>query len=80
MFPYAEQKKIYRKPFEVLRIADFSHYYQGNGTPDYEKFPALKLAQEFDFTLEHGDTLFMTAGYWHLMEYLDSSFALSLLS
>ncbi len=78
MFPYAEQHKIYRKPFEVLSMADFSHYYKGNGTPDYEKFPALKHAQGFDFTLEHGDTLFMPAGYWHHMEYLDSGFAMSL--
>jgi len=78
MFPYAEQHKIYRKPFEVLSMADFSHYHEGNSTPDYEKFPALKLAHGFDFTLEHGDTLFMPAGYWHHMEYLDSGFAMSL--
>ena len=55
-----------------------SHYYTKNGTPDYEKFPALKLAEGFDFTLEPGDTLFMPAGYWHHMEYLDSGFAMSL--
>ena len=28
--------------------------------------------------LDHGDTLFMPAGYWHHMEYLDSGFAMSL--
>lgn len=78
MFPYTEQHKIYRKPFEVLSLADFSHYYKGNGTPDYEKFPALKFAKGFDFTLEHGDTLFMPAGYWHHMEYLESGVAMSL--
>ena len=59
MFPFKEQHKLYRKPFEVLSLADFSHYYQQNGTPDYEKFPALKLAEGFDFILEPGDTLFM---------------------
>ena len=78
MFPFKEQHKLYRKPFEVLSLADFSHYYQGNGSPDYTRFPALKLAEGFDFTLEHGDTLFMPAGYWHHMEYLDSGFAMSL--
>jgi len=78
MFPLKEQYKLYRKPFEVLSLADFSHYYQGNGSPDYARFPALKLAEGFDFTLEHGDTLFMPAGYWHHMEYLDSGFAMSL--
>lgn len=78
MFPHDEQHKLYRKPFEVLSLADFSHYYEGNGTPDYNSFPALKLAQGYDFILEHGDTLFMPSGYWHHMEYLDSGFAMSL--
>jgi len=78
MFPFTEQYKLYRKPFEVLSLADFSNYYEQSGSPDYEKFPALKLAEGFDFILEPGDTLFMPAGYWHHMEYLDSGFAMSL--
>ena len=78
MFPNKEQYKLYRKPYEVLSLADFSNYYKQNGSPDYEKFPALKLAEGFDFILEPGDTLFMPAGYWHHMEYLDSGFAMSL--
>lgn len=78
LFPYEQQHRLYRKPFEVLSLADFSHYWQNNGKPDYEKFPALKLANGYDFILEHGDTLFMPAGYWHHMEYLDSGFAMSL--
>lgn len=78
LFPYEEQHKLYRKPFEVLSLADFSNYYKSNGTPDYEQFPALRLAQGYEVTLEHGDTLFMPAGYWHHMEYLDSGFAMSL--
>ena len=78
LFPYEQQRRLYRKPFEVLSLADFSRYYQNNGTPDYEKFPALKQANGYDFILEHGDTLFMPAGYWHHMEYLDSGFAMSL--
>jgi hypothetical protein len=78
LFPYEEQHKLYRKPFEVLSLADFSNYAAGNGTPDYEKFPALKLAKGYEVVLEHGDTLFMPAGYWHHMEYIDSGFAMSL--
>ena len=78
LFPHGEQHKLYRKPFEVLSLADFSNYYLNNGTPDYEKFPALKLAKGYEVILEHGDTLFMPAGYWHHMEYLDSGFAMSL--
>lgn len=78
LFPYEEQKKLYRKPFEVLSEADFSHYHEKNGKPDYDKFPALKLARGYEVILGHGDTLFMPAGYWHHMEYLDSGFAMSL--
>lgn len=76
MFPFKEQHKLYRKPFEVLSLADFSNYYERE--PDYTQFPALKLAEGYDFILEPGDTLFMPAGYWHHMEYLDSGFAMSL--
>ncbi|MCC7401421.1 MAG: cupin-like domain-containing protein [Chitinophagaceae bacterium] len=78
LFPFGQQHKLYRKPFEVLTLADFSRYYQDNSRVDYERFPALKFADGLDVTLEHGQTLFMPAGYWHHMEYLDSGFALSL--
>lgn len=79
MFPYKEQYKLYRKPFEVLSMADFSRYYdEKNSLVNTQKFPALKLAEGFDATLDHGDTLFMPAGYWHHMEYLESGFAMSL--
>lgn len=78
LFPFEEQYKLYRKPFEVLSLADFSNYHHQNGSPDYTLFPALKLANGYDITLEHGDTLYMPAGYWHHMEYLDSGFAMSL--
>ncbi len=77
LFPFAEQHKLYRKPFEVLSLADFSNYYQ-DGKLNYDQFPALKLAKGYEVILEHGDTLFMPAGYWHHMEYLDSGFAMSL--
>lgn len=78
LFPNEEQYKLYRKPFEVLSLVDFSHYHEGNGTPDYEIFPAVRYAKGYEVILEHGDTLFMPAGYWHHMEYLDSGFAMSL--
>ncbi|MBS1628150.1 MAG: cupin-like domain-containing protein [Bacteroidetes bacterium] len=79
LFPFEEQHKIYRKPYEVLSMVDFSNYYDAEKSKvDYEKFPALKKAEGYDVTLEHGDTLFMPAGYWHHMEYLDSGFAMSL--
>lgn len=79
LFPYNEQHKLYRKPFEVLSLADFSNYYDPEKSKlDTNKFPAVKRANGFEITLEHGDTLFMPGGYWHHMEYLESGFAMSL--
>jgi hypothetical protein len=78
LFPFNEQHKLYRKPWEVLSLADFSNYYSADSKRDYNKFPALKYANGYEAILDHGDTLFMPAGYWHHMEYLDSGFAMSL--
>lgn len=75
LFPFAEQHKLYRKPWEVLSLANYANY---NEQFDYENFPAVKLAKGFEAVLEHGDTLFMPAGYWHHMEYIDAGFAMSL--
>lgn len=79
LFPHEEQHKLYRKPFEVLSLVDFSNYYDAeNSKVDYDQFPALLTAKGFEVILNHGDTLFMPAGYWHHMEYLESGFAMSL--
>lgn len=75
LFPFEEQYKLYRKPWEVLSLANYAHY---NNEFDYENFPAVKLAKGYEVILEHGDTLFMPAGYWHHMEYIDGGFAMSL--
>ena len=75
LFPYEEQYKLYRKPWEVLSIANFANY---NQDFDYASFPAVKLAKGYEVILGHGDTLFMPAGYWHHMEYLEGGFAMSL--
>jgi ribosomal protein L16 Arg81 hydroxylase len=37
----------------------------------------LKFVKGFDFILEHGDSIFMPAGYWHYMTYLNGSFSVS---
>ncbi|MFM9909020.1 MAG: cupin-like domain-containing protein [Chitinophagaceae bacterium] len=79
LFPYKEQYKLYRKPFEVLSMADFSNYSNPSQSKiDLGKFPALELVNGFEVILEHGDTLFMPGGYWHHMEYVESGFAMSL--
>ncbi len=75
--PMAPDLKKVRQEIDYC-LADFSNYYHNNGTPDYQKFPAIKYAKGYDVILEHGDTLFMPAGFWHHMEYLDSGFAMSL--
>lgn len=79
LFPYTEQHKLYRKPFEVLSVADFSNYYDPEKSKlDFNQFPAIDTAHGYDIILEPGDTLFMPGGYWHHMEYLESGFAMSL--
>ena len=75
LFPFEEQYKLYRKPWEVLSMANFAGYSQKF---DYENFPAVRLAKGYEVILDHGDTLFMPAGYWHHMEYINSGFAMSL--
>lgn len=79
LFPYQEQYKLYRKPFEVLSLADFSHYHDPVASKlNYEKFPAIRQAEGYEVILDHGDTLYMPTGYWHHMEYLENGFAMSL--
>lgn len=75
LFPFEEQYRLYRKPWEVLSLANYANYYEKF---DYDSFPAVKLARGYEVILEHGDTLFMPAGYWHHMEYIEAGFAMSL--
>ncbi len=60
-------------------MVNFEKYYDSaQNKLDLEQFPALRLAKGYELILDHGDTLFMPAGYWHHMEYIDSGFAMSL--
>lgn len=63
-------RMLYRLPLNTYSLIDVDH-------PDYRKFPALKYVKGYDFVLEHGDSLFMPAGYWHYMTYLEGSFSVS---
>lgn len=79
LFPHQEQYKLYRKPWEVMSFVNFEKYFDSNNNKlNLEKYPAVHHAKGYEVILEHGDTLFMPAGYWHHMEYLDSGFAMSL--
>ena len=75
LFPHQEQYKLYRKPWEVLSLANYANYNDGF---DYVSFPAVKHAIGYEVILEHGDTLFMPAGFWHHMEYIEAGYAMSL--
>lgn len=66
---------IYRMPFTVESAANFVNWHE---QLDQDQFPALKHARGYTTILNHGDTMFMPAGYWHHMEYLDGGFAMSL--
>lgn len=68
---------IYRMPLTVESAASFENWPERLNETE-TKFPALQYAQGYTTILEHGETMFMPAGYWHHMEYLDSGFAMSL--
>lgn len=66
---------IYKMPLTVESAASFVDWHE---KLDTDNFPALKYARGYTTILEHGDTMFMPAGYWHHMQYMDSGFAMSL--
>jgi hypothetical protein len=61
---------LYKVPFGTYSIAGFAD-------PDYERFPALRYVKGYDVILNPGDSLFMPAGYWHYMRYLEGGFAVT---
>jgi len=71
LFDQSQTKYLYKLPFTTHSAADVR-------AADYEKYPALKLAEGWQTVLEPGETLFMPAGIWHYIEYLGGSFSLSL--
>lgn len=71
LFDQSQTKYLYKLPFTTHSAVDLRNI-------DYEKYPALKLAQGYQTDLKPGETLFMPSGIWHYMEYLDGSFSLSL--
>src|SRR6201991_4088364 len=69
LFSHDLQHKLYRKPYEVLSMADFSNYSDPSRSKvNTSEFPALKYVNGLETIVEHGGTLFMPGGYWHHME------------
>lgn len=62
---------LYRLPMNVHTSVNINE-------PDYEKYPGLAYVEGQEVILEHGDTLFMPAGWWHHIEYIGSGFGMSM--
>ncbi len=70
LFPPDQSALLYRLPFNVHSTVDIDH-------PDFDTYPGLKYAKGMSGILEYGDTLYMPAGYWHHIEYLEGGYGLS---
>lgn len=55
---------LYRLPFNMHTMVDVDH-------PDYELHPGLDHVSAIEVVLEPGDSLFIPAGYWHFITYLN---------
>lgn len=73
LFENKWKRRLYCIPNATYALEDYDVL-----NPDVKKFPALDGVEGVQAFLEHGDTLFMPAGYWHWMKYLDGSFSISL--
>lgn len=62
---------LYRLPYSVVTYTNVNN-------PDYEKYPALQHVKGYECILDYGETLYIPAGYWHYMEYIDGGYALAL--
>ena len=62
---------LYQHPFTVQSEVMLD-------APDFKKHPALEKANGMTAILEHGETLYMPALWWHYMYYTEGGFSLSL--
>jgi hypothetical protein len=70
LIPPVYDKLVYKVPFTSFSLID-------PDKPDYERFPALRYVEGYDFILEPGDALFMPSRYWHYNTYLEGGMAVS---
>jgi hypothetical protein len=68
---------LYQIPYTTHSLVDFSKI---STTQYIEKFPNLVNLKGYEVVLEPGETLFMPSGYWHYINYIDSSFSVALRS
>lgn len=62
---------LYHLPLTVQSYVDINR-------PDFDRFPALRYVKGYECYLHYGDTLFIPAGYWHYIEYIEGGFGMSL--
>ncbi|MBK7938233.1 MAG: cupin-like domain-containing protein [Lewinellaceae bacterium] len=71
LFDQAQNNFLYQHPYTVQ-----SHI--NPRQPDYEKYPALRLATGHETVLQHGETLFIPALWWHYIVYVEGGYSISL--
>lgn len=73
LFAPSQTRYLYKVPHALISRQDINF-----NSPDYQKFPALKMAEGYLTELKHGEALYMPEGYWHQMTYLTPGFSMSL--
>ena len=72
LFAPSESRNLYHHPMTVRSSVDVNN-------PDFGKFPRMRdITEGYEVILERGETLLIPSGYWHLVEYPESSFGISL--
>ena len=64
---------MYHVPYSFSSLYDVDY-----ATPDYDKYPALQHLKGYETTLEHGDVLYIPPGWWHYIEYEETSYSMAL--
>lgn len=70
LIPPLYDQLIYKVPFTSFSLIE-------PDKPDYERYPALRHVQGYDFIMKPGDALFMPSRYWHFNTYLEGGMAVS---
>jgi len=70
LFSNEMSKNLYQHPFTVASYVDINN-------PDFERFPALNDVWGYETYLQPGETIFMPSGYWHYIEYTETSFSMN---
>jgi len=73
LFDQQQTKFLYKVPHSLITREDIDF-----SNPDYNQWPALKLAKGYKAHLHHGEVLYMPEGYWHYMRYITPGFSMSL--